>query len=84
PRILREQGFGVTTWPASGRDGHREVILVVVRRRWTNELFRLIEAHEPGAFTVLMEPRSFRGGFLARRVPPIPGSSPPIAPGPAA
>ncbi|OUM98061.1 MAG: hypothetical protein BAA04_11320 [Firmicutes bacterium ZCTH02-B6] len=84
PRILREQGFGVTTWPASGRDGHREVILVVARRRWTGELFRLIETHEPGAFTVLMEPRSFRGGFLARRVQPVPGAAPPIAPGPTA
>lgn len=85
PRILRENGFGVTTWPASGRDGHREVILVVLRRRWTGELFRLIESHEPGAFTLLMEPRAFRGGFLTRHMPAAPGPpGSPTVPGPTA
>lgn len=85
PRVLREHGFGVTTWPASGRDGHREVLLVVLRRRWTTELFRLIETHEPGAFTLLLEPRSFRGGFLSRRLTPAPGlTGTPPAPRPPA
>lgn len=83
PDALRRAGFGVTTWPGSGRDGDRVVIYVVLQRRRTGELFRLIEEHEPGAFALLMEPRSFRGGFLTRRMPALPGQpGPPTTPGP--
>lgn len=82
PRVFRDAGFGVTTWQGTGRDGEREVLLVVARRRRANELFRLIEQHEPNAFALLMEPRSFKGGFLTRRMPIMPGTQgPPTAPG---
>ena len=57
PEALRQAGFGVTTWRGSGRDGDRVVIYVVLQRRRTGELFRLIEEHEPDAFTLLMEAR---------------------------
>ncbi len=85
PSVLRSNGFGVTTWRGTGRDGDREIIFVVLQRRRTGELFRLIEEHEPGAFTLLMEPRSFRGGFLTKRMPAVPGQpGPPTSPGPGA
>jgi len=85
PSVLRKNGFGVTTWNAEGRDGHREIIFVVLQRRRTGELFKLVEQYEPHAFVLLMEPRSFRGGFLTKRVPgagAYPGA--PVAPGPGA
>lgn len=78
PELFRGAGFGVTSWHGQGRDGRREVLLVVARRRRAGELFRLLEEHEPKAFALLMEPRSFRGGFLAGRVPVAPvGPMPP-------
>lgn len=79
PRLFRAAGFGVTTWKGTGRDADREILLVVARRRRTNELFRIIEEHEPSAFALLMEPRSFRGGFLTRRMPITPTT--PLPPG---
>lgn len=85
PDAMRQSGFGVTTWHGTGRDGGREVLFVVLQRRRTGELFRLIEEHEPSAFALLMEPRSFRGGFLTRRIPAASGTpGTPTAPGPAA
>lgn len=85
PAVLRQNGFGVTTWTGTGRDGQREIVLVVLQRRRTGELFRLVEEHEPHAFTLLMEPRSFRGGFLTKRVPAAAGQpGAPTAPGPGA
>lgn len=84
PEALRQAGFGVTTWRGSGRDGDRVVIYVVLQRRRTGELFRLIEEHEPDAFTLLMEPRSFRGGFLTQKMPAVgrPGAPTTPHPGP--
>lgn len=83
PDVLRRHGFGVTTWRGTGRDGERIVSYVVLQRRRTGELFRLIEEHEPHAFTLLMEPRSFRGGFLTKKVPAASGQpGAPTQPGP--
>lgn len=83
PAALRHNGFGVTSWRGGGRDGDREVLFVVLPRRRTGELFQLIEQYEPAAFALLMEPRSFRGGFLTKRMPAVPGTAgPPTSPGP--
>src|SRR5690606_18422692 len=71
-RALREQGFGVTSWRGSGRDGDREVLMVVARRRWGKQLYDLIDQVAPNAFVLTMEPRGFRGGFLARPLGPVP------------
>lgn len=85
PHTLRQHGFGVTTWQGTGRDGNREVLFVVLQRRRTGELFGLIEEYEPAAFALLMEPRSFRGGFLTKRMRAVPGPpGPPTSAGPAA
>lgn len=83
PEVFRGAGFGVTSWPGTGRDGGREVLLVVSRRRRAGELFRILDEHEPDAFALVMEPRSFRGGFMASRVavaPPAPVPPPPPVP----
>lgn len=77
PGVLREHGFGVTTWGGSGRDGQRQVLFVVLSRRRSGEMFQLVEEYEPGAFTLLMEPRSLRGGFLTRKMPVMPGETGP-------
>lgn len=68
PKALREAGFGVTAWKASGRDGEREVLMVVARRRWERRLYEIIDRVAPQSFVLSMEPRAFRGGFLTRRL----------------
>lgn len=68
-RVLRERGFGVTSWPARGRDGERHVLTVVARRRWGKHLYHIIDSVDPQAFVLTLEPRAFRGGFLTRHLP---------------
>ena len=79
-QALREAGFGVTSWPASGKDGEREVLMVVARRRWGERLYELIDQVAPNSFVLAIETRGFRGGFLSRRLMPSP-VSPPTPPG---
>lgn len=67
-QALRERGFGVTTWRGSGRDGDREIIMVVARRRWGKQLYEVIDSIAPQAFVLAIEPRGFRGGFMTRRL----------------
>ena len=66
--VLREHGFGVTTWDARGRDAERAVMLISLRRRRLRELLQLVDEVEPTAVVLDLEPRSVRRGFLARRV----------------
>ncbi|MGI5902086.1 MAG: DUF2179 domain-containing protein [Desulfitobacteriia bacterium] len=68
PDMLREKGFGVTTWLGEGRDGQRLVMLVLAKRNRQKELIKTIEAINPHAFTFFNEPKAFRGGFWARRL----------------
>lgn len=68
PEIIRQNGFGVTTWVGEGRDGKRLVMLVLAKRNRKEELLHLIDKHCPNAFVVFEEPKYFRGGFWASRV----------------
>lgn len=68
--ILRNRGFGVTSWRGTGRDGDREILMVVARRRWGKQLYETIDQVAPNAFVLTMEPQGFRGGFLARSLHP--------------
>lgn len=69
PDLLREKGFGVTSWPAEGRDGHRIVMQVLAKRSNEKKLMQTIETIAPSAFVISYEPRYFRGGFWTKRLP---------------
>ncbi|MDQ1911949.1 DUF2179 domain-containing protein [Paenibacillus sp. GD4] len=66
PNELRDHGYGVTTWPADGRDGKRLVMQVLVRRRNARKLMHTIEELAPKAFIISHEPKNFKGGFWTR------------------
>ncbi|PZE22815.1 DUF2179 domain-containing protein [Paenibacillus xerothermodurans] len=68
PARLRDHGFGVTSWMAEGRDGPRLVMQVLARRNQEKHLMRIIQELAPKAFVISYEPRTFRGGFWARRL----------------
>jgi len=68
PRLLREQGFGVTSWMAEGKDGPRLMMEVLTKRSQEKHLLKLIQDMAPKAFVISYEPRTFRGGFWTKRL----------------
>ncbi|MEC1715126.1 DUF2179 domain-containing protein [Schinkia azotoformans] len=69
PSLLRQKGFGVTSWMAEGREGNRIVMQVLAKRSNEKELLNTIDEMAPKAFVVSYEPRYFRGGFWVKRLP---------------
>lgn len=66
-QILREKGYGVTSWEASGKDGNRIVINVLAKRKNEKKLYDMIEKLVPKAFVVSYEPKFFQGGILDKK-----------------
>lgn len=67
-QALREMGYGVTSWIASGRDGNRLVMQVLAKRSNERSLLNTIESLSPRAFVISHEPKMFRGGFWVKRL----------------
>nr|WP_263327233.1 DUF2179 domain-containing protein [Neobacillus sp. Marseille-Q6967] len=68
PEKVREQGYGVTSWLADGKDGKRLVMKVLAKRKREQKLKELITSISPAAFMISYEPTHFNGGFLLKRV----------------
>ncbi|MEW8979588.1 MAG: DUF2179 domain-containing protein [Symbiobacterium sp.] len=67
---LRAHNLGVTDWLAEGRMGQREVLMVVARRKHTQQVMRLLEDLDPEAFVVQMDARWYKGGVVQRMLTP--------------
>jgi uncharacterized protein YebE (UPF0316 family) len=63
---LRSEGYGVTSWIGSGKDGDRLVLEVLAKRKNQNQLYRTILDNDPKAFVVTLEPRRLHGGFWVK------------------
>ena len=59
---LREKGFAVTEMEGRGKDGPVEVLYSVISRRKVATYISVVEHVAPGAFLVVDEPRTVRGG----------------------
>lgn len=68
PVVLREKGYGVTSWPADGKDGQRIVMQVLAKRNNEKKLYNTINEISPKAFVISYEPRFFKGGFWTKRI----------------
>jgi uncharacterized protein YebE (UPF0316 family) len=66
PHILREKGYGVTSWIGEGKDGERLMMEILTRRKVQQDLYNLIVAYDPRAFIISHEPKHFHGGFWVR------------------
>ncbi len=64
---LREEGYPVTTWEAEGRQGHKMVLSMVLKRQLARQVTAYITERDPGAFAVFMEPKHFRGGYILKK-----------------
>ena len=62
---LRDKGFGVTVYLGAGRDGDRYRFEILTRRRNEGELNEILSRHEPKAFVISYEPKTFKGGYLS-------------------
>lgn len=68
PLKLREYGYGVTSWPADGKDGKRLVMQVLAKRSNEHQLMDILSALSPKAFIISYEPKKFKGGFWVKRL----------------
>lgn len=68
PAKLRDQGYGVTSWTADGKDGKRLVMQVLAKRSNETKLMELLNTFSPKAFIISYEPKNFKGGFWVKRL----------------
>lgn len=66
---LRENGHGVTTWTAYGKDGEKLIIHVMLPRKAAGQLEEVIRQQNCSdhTFLIFSEPKMFRGGFIQRK-----------------
>lgn len=68
PRLLREKGYGVTTWLAQGREGDRQSMQILTPRKYELRLYQTIQEIDPKAFIIAYEPKTIHGGFWVKSV----------------
>jgi uncharacterized protein YebE (UPF0316 family) len=64
---LRQEGFGVTTWEAEGREGPHMVLNVSLSRKDYNELLGIIDSWDRNAFITVFDARCAKGGVFHHR-----------------
>ena len=68
PRLLREKGYGVTDWEASGLEGNRKAMQILTPRKYELKLYAIIKELDPKAFIITYEPKTIHGGFWVKTV----------------
>ncbi|ANZ62352.1 hypothetical protein AYR62_08090 [Secundilactobacillus paracollinoides] len=68
PKILRQNGFGVTQSSAQGLEGQRLVLDILTPRNQERRLYAMVNEAEPKAFIITYEPKYISGGFWVKRV----------------
>ncbi len=64
--ILRDLGFGVTSFPCYGREGEHLTLNVIVNRKELPKLMKVIQEHDPAAFISVLDTRQIMGGYFKR------------------
>lgn len=64
---LREEGYPVTCWKGEGRIGSKLVMNIIVKRNTARDIAKKIKEKDENAFIVLMEPKTFRGGYFKKK-----------------
>lgn len=68
PDLLREKGYGVTSWAAEGKNGPRLVLNVLAKRCNEKKLIDYLRKIKPNAFIISYEPHNLFGGFLIKNI----------------
>ncbi|EQB36995.1 MULTISPECIES: DUF2179 domain-containing protein [Virgibacillus] len=67
-RMLRDKGYGVTSWYAYGMDGDRLSMQILTPRKYELNLYETIKEIDPKAFIIAYEPKQIYGGFWVKQV----------------
>lgn len=68
PKLLRDKGYGVTNWMASGLEGNRLAMQILTPRKYELKLYQIIKELDPKAFIIAYEPKTIHGGFWVKAV----------------
>jgi uncharacterized protein YebE (UPF0316 family) len=68
PKLLREQGYGVTDWSANGLEGNRSALQILTPRKYELKLYTAIKELDPKAFIISYEPKAIHGGFWVKSI----------------
>ncbi|MFC7063259.1 DUF2179 domain-containing protein [Halobacillus seohaensis] len=66
--ILRDKGYGVTSWYAYGMEGDRLAMQILTPRKYELKLYETIKSIDPKAFIIAYEPKQIHGGFWVKQV----------------
>jgi uncharacterized protein YebE (UPF0316 family) len=61
---LREEGYGVTAIEGWGREGKRQILNILVRRRDLDKMMRVIDELDHDSFVTVMETKFIQGGYV--------------------
>jgi len=64
---LREEGYPVTCWEATGKAGYKYVLNILVKRNLAKVVADKIYDKDPSAFVIFIEPKQFRGGYIKKK-----------------
>nr|WP_062106228.1 DUF2179 domain-containing protein [Bacillus niameyensis] len=68
PKLLRDAGYGVTSWVAQGLEGDRMALQVLTPRKMELKLYQTIKELDPKAFIIVYEAKTIFGGFWVKAV----------------
>ncbi|ALC87875.1 MULTISPECIES: DUF2179 domain-containing protein [Bacillaceae] len=66
--LLREEGYGVTSWTANGLEGARQALQILTPRKDEAKLYNRLKEIDPKIFIIAYEPKTIHGGFWVKRV----------------
>lgn len=64
---LRDRGYGVTVIDGCGKEGLRQLLIILVERRKLPEIMHFIDEFDYDSFVTVMETKSIHGGFLGQK-----------------
>jgi uncharacterized protein YebE (UPF0316 family) len=66
--VLREQGYGITSWVGNGANGMRMVHLILTKRKKYQSLKAAIQLIDDKAFLLSFEASHFMGGYWSKKL----------------
>ncbi len=68
PKILRQEGYGVTQSYGEGLEGPRLILEILSQRKSEKKLYQTIKSVEERAFIISYEPKYISGGFWTKKI----------------
>jgi len=63
---LREQGYGVTSTPCYGREGLKNSVQVLLKRKELPSFLKTVDSYDPRAVVSIFDTRKIMGGYFNR------------------